>query len=334
MSRVLRIEFEGALYHVSCRGNNGADIFFGDEGREKWLDTLDECCVRSGWVVHAYVLMGNHYHLLLETPEGNLVDGMKWLQGTYTQRINAWRKRRGHLFQGRYKAQLVNSEQRGGNYLQVASDYIHLNPARAGLVGDHGEWRKLADYPWSSLPLYLGWKRKRPEWLETGKVLGSLNLKDGTAGRESYGRYLEARVLEERAGREEAGKAYAELRRGWCLGDGDFRRRMLDLAEKLMEGRKKESHGGGAKREHGEKAAGEWLEEGLGKLGLSKGDLGGMKKLAPEKKALAGWLAMKTLARTEWIAGKLVMGDRSHVSRAKRWLGETAEGKKWLSRLE
>ena len=207
---MLRIEFEGALYHVSCRGNNGADIFFGDEGREKWLDTLDECCVRSGWVVHAYVLMGNHYHLLLETPEGNLVDGMKWLQGTYTQRINAWRKRRGHLFQGRYKAQLVNSEQRGGNYLQVASDYIHLNPARAGLVGDHGEWRKLADYPWSSLPLYLGWKRKRPEWLETGKVLGSLNLKDGTAGRESYGRYLEARVLEERAGREEAGKAYAE----------------------------------------------------------------------------------------------------------------------------
>ena len=106
MARPIRIEYPGAMYHVMCRGNNGRDVFFGEDGCKKFLDTLDEACMRAGWFVHAYVLMGNHYHLLLETPEGNLVDGMKWFQGTYTQRINAWQGRRGHLFQGRYKAQL------------------------------------------------------------------------------------------------------------------------------------------------------------------------------------------------------------------------------------
>jgi len=333
MARPLRIEFEGALYHVTCRGNNGEDIFFGDEGREKWLDTLDECCVRSGWAVHAYVLMGNHYHLLVETPEGNLVEGMKWFQGTYTQRINAWQRRRGHLFQGRYKAQLVNSEQRGEDYFQVVSDYIHLNPARAGLLGGHGEWKKLKDFPWSSFPLYLGWRKKRPEWLKVGEVLKSLALKDTAAGRESYGNYLEARVEEEKAEGEEAGKACAELRRGWCLGGGDFRQRMLDLAEKAMSGRKRESHGGKARKEHGKAEAERLFLEGLAKLGLEERSLGEMKKLCPEKKALAGWIAMRTLVSSEWIARELRIGDRSSVSRAKRWLGETPEGKGWLSKL-
>ena len=108
MARALRIEYPGAVYHVMARGNQGGPVFADDLDRRRWLETLAEGCEKTGWQVHAYVLMGNHYHLLVETPEGNLVAGMKWLQGTYTQRYNGRHGIFGHLFQGRYKALVVD----------------------------------------------------------------------------------------------------------------------------------------------------------------------------------------------------------------------------------
>src|SRR5437867_3460666 len=107
MARPFRLEYPGAIYHLMARGNHGQQIFRGDADRRSLLETLGEACQKTGWRVHAYVLMSNHYHLLLETPEANLVSGMKWLQGTYTQRYNSRHKVRGHLFQGRYKAVVV-----------------------------------------------------------------------------------------------------------------------------------------------------------------------------------------------------------------------------------
>jgi putative transposase len=332
MARPIRIEFKGAMYHVMCRGNNGRDIFFEDKGCDKFLDTLDEACIRGGWIVHAYVLMGNHYHLLLETPEGNLVDGMKWFQGTYTQRINAWQGRRGHLFQGRYKAQLINSEQRDANYFQVVSDYIHLNPARARMIGKGKRWERLRDYPWSSVPLYGGWKRKRPSWFVVDRVLESYGFKDNTAGRESYGKYMDKRGEEVQGG--EPGIGYEQLRRGWCLGDGDFRQRMLDEAEKALQSTKRESLMGAAVKEHGENEAVKLLDEGMGKLGLTPESLEGMAKSSAEKKAIAAWLAAQTLVSSEWIAQMLWMGHRSSVSQSKKWVRETKEGRKWLLKLK
>jgi REP element-mobilizing transposase RayT len=331
MARPIRIEYPGAMYHVMCRGNNGRDVFFGEDGCKKFLDTLDEACMRAGWFVHAYVLMGNHYHLLLETPEGNLVDGMKWFQGTYTQRINAWQGRRGHLFQGRYKAQLINSEQRDDNYFQTVSEYIHLNPARARMTGEGKRWERLRDYPWSSVQLYCGGKRKRPSWLVVDKVLESYCLHDDTRGRESYGKYMDAKGEEVQGG--EPGIGYAELRRGWCLGDGTFRQRMLAKAEKALQGKKRESLAGEAVREHGKAEAGRLLDEGMEKLGLAADRLASIPKLSPEKKALAAWLASQTLVGTEWIAQMLWMGHRSNVSAAKKWVRETKEGRKWLRKL-
>ena len=174
-----------------CRGNGGDAIFWADKDRELFLDTLDEACGRCGWRIHAFVLMGNHYHLLLETPEANLVAGMKWFQGTYTQRFNSRSKRWGHLFQGRYKALVVESET--GEYFSTLAGYIHLNPARAGLFdlkdGD------LADYRWSSYPIYLD-PRKRPAWLCTDRVLGNHQWKDDATGRRLYREYMQSRVME------------------------------------------------------------------------------------------------------------------------------------------
>ncbi|MBM4332711.1 MAG: transposase, partial [Deltaproteobacteria bacterium] len=169
MARKPRIEFAGAVYHVISRGDRGEPIYQDDGDRCLFLQFLGEVCERTGWLIHAFVIMTNHYHLLLETPEANLVVGMKWLQGTYTQRFNLRHGFRGHLFQGRYKALLIDGEE-PGHFLQ-ASSYIHLNPVRAGLVKLN---QPLKIYPWSSFPSYVASPRKRIEWVYVDRVLGEL----------------------------------------------------------------------------------------------------------------------------------------------------------------
>ena len=168
MGRSPRIEFKGAVYHVMSRGNRREAVFLDDKDCGVFVDALDEVCGRTGWLIHAFVLMGNHYHLLLETPEANLVDGMRWLQGTYTKRFNGRHKQWGHLFQGRYKALLVDG---ADEYFGTVSDYIHLNPARAKSFDLAGG--RLADYKWSSFPLYLRPSR-RPGWLSVERSLSRL----------------------------------------------------------------------------------------------------------------------------------------------------------------
>jgi putative transposase len=143
MPRKLRIEYPDAMYHVMSRGDRREDIFLDDVDRHDFLKTLAEACQKTGWQVHAYCLMANHYHLVLETPNANLVAGMAWLQSTYTIRLNHRHKLIGHVLSGRYKAQLVEGS--GNGYLRTACDYVHLNPVRAHLL--RPEERLLA-YPW------------------------------------------------------------------------------------------------------------------------------------------------------------------------------------------
>jgi REP-associated tyrosine transposase len=132
MARPLRIEFAGALYHVTARGNNREAIFLGaDEAdREAFLEILGAICERFNWVCHAYCLMTNHYHLLIETPDANLSGGMRQLNGVYTQYVNRTHRRVSHLFQGRFKGILVERE----GYLLELARYVVLNPVRAGMV--------------------------------------------------------------------------------------------------------------------------------------------------------------------------------------------------------
>src|SRR4029077_10578585 len=130
MARKLRVEFEGAVYHVMNRGDQRERIFVNDEDRRLFLATLGEACAKTEWQVHAYCLMSNHFHLVIETPQANLVAGMKWLLGVYTKRYNIRHELYGHLFAGRYKALLVEGS--GHGYLRTVCDYVHLNPLRAG----------------------------------------------------------------------------------------------------------------------------------------------------------------------------------------------------------
>ncbi len=192
MARKARVEFPGAVYHVLDRGDRREPIFRDDEDRRRFLATVGEVCARTGWRMHAFVLMGNHYHFMLETPEPNLVAGMRWFQTTWTVRFNRRHRLSGHLFQGRYKAVVVEA----AGYWGALSDYIHLNPVRARMVG-LGD--RLFDYRWSSYPLYCA-RAARPAWFEPQKVLGELGLEDDVAGRRHYARRMRQRAEEELGG--------------------------------------------------------------------------------------------------------------------------------------
>ena len=160
MARPLRIEFPGALYHVTSRGDRREDIYLSDDDREDWLMVLERVCSRFNWVVHAYCQMTNHYHLLVETVDGNLSQGMRQLNGQYTQRFNRRHQVVGHLFQGRYKAILVQKD----SYLLELSRYVVLNPLRARMV------EKLEDWHWSSYLATVGLSAC-PEWLDRDGLL-------------------------------------------------------------------------------------------------------------------------------------------------------------------
>jgi putative transposase len=167
MARQLRLEFEGALYHVTARGNEQRDIFLDDTDRETFVSLLGKEIQQQGWLCYAYCLMGNHYHLLLETPEPNLSRGMRRLNGVYTQKFNWRHERKGHLFQGRYKSILIEKE----NYLLELCRYIVLNPVRSGMVADEGHWL------WSSYRATAGLDLA-PEWLQVSGIWGLFGQSD------------------------------------------------------------------------------------------------------------------------------------------------------------
>jgi putative transposase len=200
------------------------NIFLDDEDRRLFLKTLGEASKKTGWRVHSYVQMGNHYHLLLETPEANLSIGMHWLQSTYTIRHNMRHRKRGHLFQGRYKA--IPVESGDGMYFRTASDYIHLNPVRAGWIE---EGKKLESYAWSSFPALIGVAGKRPGWLCGGWVL---EQGDTAGGRRIYRKHMEQRAAEEREGGTIDLEMLAMLRKGWIFGSEAFREAILERFEK------------------------------------------------------------------------------------------------------
>ena len=172
MSRPLRLEFAGALYHVTARGNARGEIFVDDEDRQRFLGVLGATVGRLGWLCHAYCLMDNHYHLLIETPEPNLSRGMRQVNGVYTQGFNRRYGRVGHVLQGRFKAILVERD----SYLLELARYIVLNPVRAGMVRDAQRYR------WSSYRAMVG-AELAPDWLTVDWVLAQFARQRAVAQR-------------------------------------------------------------------------------------------------------------------------------------------------------
>lgn len=215
MTRPLRIEFEGALYHVTARGDRREAIYEDDEDRESFLSILGTVIEQFNWVCHAYCLMSNHYHLVIETPDGNLSKGMRQLNGVFTQASNRRYRRNGHLFQGRFKAILVDQN----DYLLELTRYVVLNPVRAGMVGTANDW------PWSSYRAMLG-KGVAPSWLAVEALL-SLFATHRAEARQRYQRFVAEGVGQE--------SLWTELRQQIYLGNDAFIKRMQTKVEGVDE---------------------------------------------------------------------------------------------------
>jgi len=300
MARKLRVEYPGAVYHVMNRGDRREPIFRDDADRQRFVNTLGEACGKTGWQVHALCLMPNHFHMVLETPRGNLVAGMKWFLGTYTGRFNRRHKLFGHLFSGRYKALIVDGS--GNGYLKAVCDYVHLNPARAKLLRSE---QALREYRWSSWPEYLLRPGQRWPWLRTDRLLGEYRIpKDSAAGR----RELENAVEERRAG--EAGADYRKLRRGWCWGAETFRKELLGQMKKQMGA----EHYGAEREETVEVQAEGIVVEEMKRRRWGEKELGRRAKGDSGKVAMAVRLRAETTVTVKWIAKRLQMGAPGYVN--------------------
>lgn len=295
MPRMVRLEYAGAIYHILDRGNRREDIFVDDADRHDFLRTLGEACRKTDWQVHAYCLMPNHFHLVLETPNPNLVAGMHWFLSTYTIRFNLRRKLVGHVFSGRYKALVVEGS--GNGYLKTVCDYVHLNPSRGKLLG---ETDRLRDYPWSSFGFYLAPPEQRPGWLRVDRLLGEHGIQQDTAvGRQEFERHLEFRRAAE--GNDQK---LTPLRRGWCLGSDDFRQKMVELAGARLG----ESHAGVLRRETAEQRANRIIAEELKRLGLNESQLELRPNADPDRVAIAIRVREETTMSMKWIAARLHVG--------------------------
>ena len=202
MARPIRIEYDGAVYHVTSRGNARKRIYKDDADRVKFLDILGEATRKYNWLCHAYCLMDNHYHLIIETPDGNLSKGMRQLNGLYTQSFNRMHNRVGHIFQGRYKAILIERE----SHLLEVCRYVVLNPVRAKAVQGPGEWK------WSSYNATAG-KIKPHGCLTVDWILGQFSAKRGRAERE-YREFVRAGIGGEKIWKKVKGQS--------ILGEEDY----------------------------------------------------------------------------------------------------------------
>lgn len=304
MARKLRIQYPGAIYHVINRGNYRRDLFLSPSEALAFLTALREVVALMGWRAHAYALMRNHYHLALETPEPNLVEGMHWLQSTWATRFNRFRDERGHLFQGRYQALLVED----AAALARVVDYLHLNPVRAKIVPPE----LVRSYRWTSLPGIL----KGDGWTDGGGWRGGERFTDDAAGRRAYERHL----IE--IGRDEAEwdrRGVAGLSRGWAIGTTGWKRavakrlsgraltpdltleQVLDLRQSLWEAT---------------------LTEALAAIGRRPEDLKTRPMKQPWKLELAVHVRQASGASLAWLARRLQLGSgsnlRCYLSRAKR----------------
>lgn len=311
MARKLRLESEGGIYHVINRGNYRAAIFQQAKTKEAFLKCLDEACEKTGWRVHAWCVMSNHYHLALETPRGNLVDGMRWLQGTFSVRFNRLRDERGHLFQGRYKSLMVDPD----DGLGPLCHYIHLNAVRAKIC----TLAQLPEWPWSSLSWIMQPKRRLP-WFSPQAALGHAGeLADTPTGRGKYAKYLD--WLQEDESARKALK-FETMSTGWAIGSTNFKKELVgehrEAAAALKRGDRETADLAEAVRQDA-------LAGALAKIGKKHKDLVQAGKSEAWKIELAATLRDQTTATNRWLGENLNLGALHEVSRKlNAWTGRSS----------
>jgi REP element-mobilizing transposase RayT len=299
VARKPRVQFEGAIYHVINRGNYRCDIFESASAAQAFEQCLFEACAQAGWELHAYAIMRNHYHLALETPRANLVEGMHWLQSTFATRFNRFRDERGHLFQSRYQAILVEP----GLHLARVVNYIHLNPVRAGIVRQE----QLAQFRWGSYRRFV--RDDRPLFLVCENWLRELGgLQDNPDGWRQYQEHLNwlsADLDEQRR------QAFDAMSQGWAIGGDTWRKA---LAKEYVTTVTPSVLRGAETIELKEAVWAQALAQLLEAEKKTKADLKADSLAAEWKISLAMKLRETTTATNAWIAEALVMGKASSLS--------------------
>lgn len=304
MARKLRIQYPGALYHVINRGNYRRDLFASPGEAQAFLDTLHEATALMGWRLQAYALMRNHYHFAVETPEPNLVEGMHWLQSTWATRFNRFRQERGHLFQGRYQALLIEDDAALGRVV----DYIHLNPVRAKIVLPD----QVRNFRWSSLAgIVAGDGRVEDRgWRAAGR------FGDDAAARKTYEHYLIG-VGHDEARWDELG--LRGLSRGWAIGTSAWREAMAkEYGRRALEP-------GLEADQVRELRQGTWeiaLQKALSEVGRAEADLVTRPHKQEWKLTIAARVRHESGASLAWLAQRLHFGAattlRSYLCRQRK----------------
>ena len=291
MARPLRMQYPGALYHVINRGNYQSPVFETPGAIRAFERTLAQSCERHGWLVHAFVIMRNHYHFALETPHPNLSEGMQWLQATFASRFNRFRAKQGHLFQGRYKALVLED---ASALLRVAN-YIHLNPVRAHLVPAG----QVASFPTSSLTRLV--RGPRPQWLVATHLLAQLGLADSPG---DWAHYVADLVKLSADPAEQKRQGFETLSRGWAIGTASWRRALAREHSNLDPNL--------ASAEAREIKSTRWQDElsrVLQERAKSSDDVAADPKGARWKIEIAAHLRRNVAAPYRWIAQALNMGS-------------------------
>lgn len=303
MARKLRVEFDGAIYHVLNRGNYRRDLFISAGEAQAFVSALKEAVAIHGWRLHAYAVMRNHYHLALETLQANLKDGMHWLQSTFATRFNRLHKERGHLFQGRYQSLLVEDEAA----LARVVNYIHLNPARAGIV----EPGQLAGFRWSSLGKFV--RGDRFEGMEAQAWLGAMGLRDDKEGWAEYLERLRQLALDPA---EQDRLGFGAMSRGWAIGTAGWRQAVAKDQAALAVSPGLAAAEAKVLREARWQAC---VDSLLADTKRTNDDLRAAALSAHWKIELASRVRRLSGASAAWLAEKLVMGKaesvRSYLSR-------------------
>jgi len=301
MARRIRFEQEGGLYHVINRGNYRSWIFQDEGAKGSFEETVFEACGRGGWKLHAHCIMGNHYHLALETPEPNLSEGMRWPQSVFANRFNRFRKENGHIFQGRFKSPILESHERMGQLCH----YIHINPVRARIC----TVEDLRTYRYSSY-FYLWKKRRRPGFLDFTDCLESAGMfKDTGKSHGQYEQYLGW------LGEDEPSQKAMEFNRmskGWTVDSKAFKQDLMRDEKSLKASLKL---GVNEAREMREMAWAVRLDCCFKALGKHQGQVNQELKSADWKVAIAAFMKKHYLCRNAWLAQHLAMGTESAVAR-------------------